>query len=199
MSFILSALRKAEQDRKRDSDVGSEDWNSADWNALDSSKPSKKAMGMVFATLAALTFCVLILLWLLLRSDRPVNMPTFETSAEDVFVADSLSDEASNPESAPEQINSISDNTEQGLETIPDQLNVTSVSILDDQRSDPVLPVVTGHLFFPSNTSLNRLFGVEGSYKVGHKFDNGLELMEITQYEAVFKQGAEIYKMPLSR
>lgn len=187
MSYILSALRKAEKERKGGSQADADQWDAADWNSPATSSRTTWVFKLTVAVATLLLAAVVILLWLLMH---PLSEST-----------DIESDIPSNDQVETIQLNTpVAGPVQLEIEEVPDspspELLQLSVSV-EDFVGDPELPTITGHLYFPANESLSRLFGETGSYREGHVFQNGLTLKSISQTQAVFEYKGQMYELYL--
>ena len=92
MSFILNALKKAEQDRLREDPKDLEDFASARWDPYEQKVSSSKPL-LIFSAVVLLVFSVGVLFYLMNDSGLKQNNPvvnTIETDTAPVDTSESL-------------------------------------------------------------------------------------------------------------
>lgn len=190
MSYILGALRKAEQERKGESETDFDDWNSDDWNTQEKKQGSGQWLWIVLVVVVALLVAILVSLWLLL--EQKTNDPELVISEAENYSIDKQIEDLANPEAqqTPQAVSQvvISQNPDAQI-TPKSPINQVEIdrSAVPADIGEPDLPEITGHLFFPTDESLNKVFLDGGSYKVGDTVSPGLVIVEITNSEAVFE------------
>lgn len=180
MSYILSALRRAEQDRKRSKERADQAWDQEDWAAPAPAKTSNRFVGLLGAMVLLLLLLLAAIIFWVFRTET-ADMPVVSGSSL-VAVQEPFAEEK-----APASID----------RSTPQNEPVVRPSLADTADAAVSLPVVTGHLYVASNESLSRLFGEQGTYRVGHRFTNGLVLISISEKRAVFEKDGNRHEMPL--
>lgn len=192
MSYVLDALRKAEQDRAPKQNSSEANLENTDWNA-----PPEKNNRSYFPLKIFAGIVLLIVLFFLFGS-LFINKNTANFEAEK---------ELSNENSDGAITGSITD-----LDTAikPDISTNTIVlgSPVSDfsqdfqelQEVDPVVPVnnlqsridtleFEGSLFSPSNSNLSRIFISGDSYRIGDSIEDDLYIVDIQESIVVFSDG----------
>ena len=195
MSYILGALSKADKERKGGASEDPKGWDNKAWDALEGKSGlnlgAKIAAGLVILLLAA----IFLLLWILmgnLSSDSPESY---------------IDDSKPNSEQIEASRFSVSQDTDQKnveIDTAPMQINSASefevsADIQQDEvaSSAPNIPIITGHLHFPTNESLSKIFTASGAFRIGYVFEDGLKLVAISKKKAVFDWQGESYEVSL--
>jgi len=184
MSYILGALKKAEKDRKHDKTVNLENWDQEDW-----SRPKEfgsDSNTMLFVILFSwLVYKVLIMPNQTVLSPTvseieqvdPVRMEVIDASSDDVIpvyvepenteiplktsplIQRALVKEASKPK--------VVSNSAKPIEPTKRETNQPSVV-------RPELPKFSGHIYFPNNDRLSRVFSGPNSYREGDEVEGYL-------------------------
>ena len=195
MSYVLDALRKAEQDRAPKQNSSEANLENTDWNA-----PPEKNNRSYFPLKIFAGIVLLIVLFFLFGS-LFINKNTANFEAEK---------ELSNENSDGAITGSITD-----LDTAikPDISTNTIVlgspvsdfsqdfqELQELQEVDPVVPVnnlqsridaleFEGSLFSPSNSNLSRIFISGDSYRIGDSIEDDLYIVDIQESIVVFSDG----------
>jgi len=193
MSYILGALKKAEKDRKHDKAVNLENWDQEDW-----SRPKEfgsDSNTMLFAILSVLMLVLILFSWLVykvlimpnqtvlsptvseIEQVDPVRMEVIDASSDDVIpvyvepenteiplktsplIQRAPVKEASKPK--------VVSNSAKPIETTKRETNQPSVV-------RPELPKFSGHIYFPNNDRLSRVFSGPNSYREGDEVEGYL-------------------------
>lgn len=194
MSYILGALSKAEKERKRDSGEELSDWDSKEWNAIEPSSGVGAGLKIVALLVVALLAAIFVLLWVLIGNLSSESVDSNPASPIQTVEQAAL-------EVNPAIPNGAIDPKFRELEMAPelvDDLEMTPNEIATESRAlAPDIPVITGHLYVPTNESLSRIFAESGSFRVGHLFEDGLKLVSISEDQAIFEWGDQSYEIPL--
>lgn len=195
MSYILGALRKADQERKRSSDINLDDWDNDDWNSRDDTQGLNTWLKILLSVIACILVAIFILLWVLLNGAPGSAL----AGAEPVVV---LEEPSARPEDAREggaQADAVSLTTQiqEPAPQVEERQGFTEQASTTQQVEPtmPSLPEISGHLYFRDDVSLNRIFSKAGSYRVGDSVALGLVLVEITEDEAVFEWQNKTYEV----
>ena len=212
MSYILSALRKADQDSKRREDPAGEHFDEAAWQAPTHELSTPVVSKWVIAVVGILIAIVVLLVWLLLSVNRPLSQ---RAEPSESSVAEARSPEArvepaivTNPEiRSDREAPTVTYSEHQTAAPVRAQAEPVSAAptritpIGTPPRSDgPVkLPEISGHLYFVKEPGRSRLFGSGRTYRLGHEFENGLRLTSITKSLAVFEKNGQRYELILNQ
>lgn len=197
MSYVLDALRKAEQDRAPKKNSSEIDVENVDWNAPPEKNPRNSIPFGIFAGILLL----IILLFLFNGFFINKQAGSFNTEIERSNVSNE----------------SLGVTTELDIELDIEPDTVTEAVLLDNpldtsldnaqeaQVFDDVIPVNSlqsridalefeGSLFSPSDKSLSRIFISGASYRTGDSIENdlyedGLYILDIQEHIVVFSDG----------
>lgn len=190
MSYILGALKKAEKERRRDRGLDLNDWDQDSWNqAGQSGSQNSLLLWMVSATLLVV---LVIFAWLAYRiigaspQTTSTQAPVIESASPVVEVISKEIDQESKESIRVEP-----------TEIVPVIIEVNEAALepgnadYGAQADEAVLPEFSGHIYFPGNSSLSRVFSGADSYREGDLI-SAYRVKEILEREVILEnQGRE--------
>ena len=191
MSYILGALKKAERERKRDQPLQLEDWEQSHWPPPESSSGNRVwwISGLILLSLIGL-----ILLWMQLSTNASRLSVTEQTESQV-----DVSETADAPTITP--LMSVSTPLPLPLEKLPKEPQLQAVLVPSETENLTVEveepPRFSGHLFFPDNSELNRVFSNGSSYRQGEIID-GYRIELIEEDEVLLTRGVENTRVRLN-
>jgi hypothetical protein len=200
MSYILGALKKADQERRRENDVKISDWDQDSWDdPTPADNTSHWLLGLVgfglVMVLAVFGFVAFQVLETVPTAQPVAAVESEAIESEPVAVRGAVRVEAATmplesdqyPADAPvASANRIEQQA--GMEkTHLDQSPDPGQADLADQ---PNMPDFSGHLYFPGNSGLSRVFANSSSYREGDTI-NGYRVEQILEDELVLSKGEQ--------
>lgn len=171
MSYILGALKKAESDRARDRGVQLDTWNQDEW---DEPKPRIQNKGLMISVVIVIFLLVLVVAMLAFQLvfTNIKSTTTAETQRIQSISADQ-NDLASAAEiDSTERVDSNSVEAvyiaaQDSVKRQGSSFGSPVDSLMDDKQVDAAPPTFSGHMYFPSNRTLSRVFSDSGSHREG--------------------------------
>lgn len=195
MSYILGALKKADQERRRASEVKISDWDQDAWD--DPTPADNTARWLIGSVVVGLILVVLVFSFVAFRVLEAVP-PRYSVDTADETSSDGVPEEVLSTESAAVQ------NTELSLQGVTDAAvpeNTLRQEQLQEANSDQPekaesLPEFSGHLYFPGNPGLSRVFANSASYTEGDTV-NGYRIDQIGEEILVLSRDGEQVRVNL--
>ncbi len=182
MSYILSALKKAEKERRRDRVIDLDRLHESDWNETESDQArSVPVFRVVLASVVLL--CLIISGWVatqVFRADEPVGSGTdSDLAIEGVPVT-------STPDSAGAGAFATQPEPATGRNPRP-----------DPGTQLPPLPHFSGHMYFAEQAQLSRVFSGGATYRQG-EYIGEYQIRAIDRREVVLVYAGNEYSVPLN-
>lgn len=206
MSYILGALKKAEKERKRDRSLNLEDWDQEEWNKPK--EPSITNNLMLYLVLAMLMFVLIIFSWLAYRILITPNQATYsDASTEQAGSAQIDTREVEQKEriESDQIIDASSDEVVPVYVDSPSDTQATSVTENSRQSASPQkssssaeLPEFSGHIYFPNNARLSRVFSGSNAYREDEMV-GGYRVEEIREGEVLLSLGGKEFVVELDQ
>ena len=201
MSYILGALKKADQERRRESDVRIADWDQDSWDDPTSTdNTSRWLIGLVVFVLVLVLSVFGFIAFRVLEAVAPDRTVVAETSEPMAAGESPTGGVAQNPADATlAATNRIEQQEANASEAEMAQPSPASSSGLgsgsSSVRSEPpvdqsFMPDFSGHLYFPGNSGLSRVFANSSSYREGDTI-NGYRVEQILEDELVLSNGEQ--------
>lgn len=184
MSYILGALKKADRERRRESEVRIADWDQDAWNdPTPADNTSRWLIGLAAAGLIlVLAISGFVAFRVLETVPQSQPLAAVEDASPDTSPDFSAADIAANEEQQL-PVSAVDQRVEEG--------SFERAADVPKPESEG-LPEFSGHLYFPGNPAMSRVFANSSSYREGELID-GYRVEQILEEELVVsKDGEEI-------
>lgn len=185
MSYILGALKKADRERRRETEVKVADWDQDAWS--DPTPADNTSRWLIGLATTGLILVLAVFGFVAFRVLESVPQSQPHTAAEDA-----------SPNISPDfPAADVATNEEQQLpvSAVDQRVEEGSFEGAADEASESVseaLPEFSGHLYFPGNPAMSRIFAGSSSYREGELI-NGYRVEQILEEQLVLsKDGEEI-------
>jgi hypothetical protein len=194
MSYILGALKKADQERRRSSETRLADWDQDEWD-----DPTPKDY-----TIRWLIGIVLVGLALVLSIFGFVAFRVLETVPQNSAMSIEQNRPVTQLPESEAEVSSYPDNDVQAglpMEKLEEGIAQSGMSGQDmgeeeSSGSAEALPDFSGHLYFPGNPGLSRVFANASSYTEGELID-GYRIEQIGEQAVLLSKDGEQVRINL--
>ncbi len=183
MSYILNALKKAEQDRLREEPQDLDDFVNGGWDPYQkTSQSSLVSTGGYWLPIAIIVIAACLFYGF-------SNL----SSEVGVIVPDAVAEIEIAPQVSPTSVAVVEKNipAEKPLVATPE-----IVPVATENHSLPDINI-TGHIFIRSGSRLNQIFAGESTYHVGDKLDSNWVIESINSDSLELRSGTKTTELPL--
>jgi len=154
MSYILGALKKADQERRRESEVKIADWDQDSWN--DPTPSDYTSRWLVGLATAGLIFVLVVFGFVALRvlETVPKSQPTSVVESSPSSMTTDLPEPYSMAASEQEQISEAAEKLVVQTEVQKNRY-AEAANVVGEQPDSAGLPEFSGHLYFPGNPGMS--------------------------------------------
>ena len=201
MSYILGALKKADQERRRESDVKISDWDQDFWNdPTPADNTSRWLIGLVGFGMVLVLIVFGFVAFRVLEAVPPaapvaaVESEAIEGGQTEARAGVDEMPTGSKPYPSEATIASATlgqqeVNNQQG--EMEKAFSIQDVSSDQDELDNQsVMPNFSGHLYFPGNSRLSRVFANSSTYREGETI-SGYRIEQILEDELVLSDGEQ--------